>query len=144
MDLPGWQALRNELHGEGVEFVTVGLEMGGADVLRPFIEDAQPEHPSLVDEMHRMDALFGVTNIPSGIWIDEDGIIVRPHEVAVPPPVLRPDGDGTLSPYGMGGRFGFDADAYAGMVRDWVERGARSEYALPPHEVIARSRPKTL
>ena len=82
MDLPGWQALREELHPLGLEVVTVGLEMGGADVLRPFIEDASPQHPSLVDETHRMDALFGVTNIPSGIWIDEDGIIVRPHESA--------------------------------------------------------------
>ena len=70
MDLPGWQALRSELHGQGIEVVIVGLEMGGVDVLRPFIEDAHPEHPSLVDQTHRMDRLFGVTNIPSGIWID--------------------------------------------------------------------------
>ena len=143
MDLPGWQALRSELHDQGVEFVTVGLEMGGAEVLRPYIEDAHPEHPSLVDQTHRMDALFGVTNIPSGIWIDEDGIIVRPHESAVPPPVMRPDEDGQLQPWGMGGRFGFDADRYADMVRDWVRNGSDSEYALSPAEVIARSHPQT-
>jgi hypothetical protein len=143
MDLPGWQALRTELHGQGVEFVAVGLEMGGAEVLRPFIEDAHPEHPSLVDQTHRMDALFGVTNIPSGIWIDEDGVIVRPHESAVPPPVMRPDKDGELKPWGMGGRYGFDANQYADMVRDWVRNGSDSEYALSPDEVIARSHPQT-
>src|SRR3981081_1488165 len=123
MDLPGWQALRTDLHGQRVEFVTVGLEMGGAEVLRPFIEDAHPEHPSRVDQTHRMGALFGVTNIPSGIWIDEDGVIVRPHESAVPPPVMRPNKDGELEPHGMGGQFGFDADRYADMVRDWVAKG---------------------
>jgi hypothetical protein len=143
MDLPGWQALRSELHDQGVEFVTVGLEMGGAEVLRPFIEDAQPEHPSLIDEAHRMDALFGVTNIPSGIWIDENGVIVRPHESAVPPPVMRPDSDGQLKPWGMGGRFGFDANQYAEMVRDWAKKGHDSEHALSPADVIARSHPQT-
>jgi hypothetical protein len=143
MDLPGWQALRSELHDEGVEIVTVGLEMGGADVLRPFIEDAHPEHPSLIDEAHVMDARFGVTNIPSGIWIDEDGVIVRPHETAVPPPVMRPDENGEIAPYGLGGKFGFDANAYAAMVRDWAKKGADSEYAMSPEQVIARSHPQT-
>jgi hypothetical protein len=143
MDLPGWQALRSEMYDQGVEFVTVGLEMGGAEVLRSFIEDAHPQHPSLIDQAHRMDALFGVTNIPSGIWIDEDGVIVRPHESAVPPPVMRPDHDGQLKPWGMGGKFGFDANQYAEMVRDWAKKGHHSEYALSPADVIARSHPHT-
>jgi hypothetical protein len=140
MDLPGWQALRTELHDKGVEFVTVGLEMGGLEVLRPFIEDAKPEHPSLIDETHRMDALFGVTNIPSGIWINEDGAVVRPHETAVPPPVMRPNEDGELMPWGLGGKYGFDANEYADMVRDWAENGAHSDFALAPEDAIGRSR----
>jgi hypothetical protein len=143
MDLPGWQALRTEIHPKGVEIVTVGLEMGGTEVLRPFIEDARPEHPSLIDETHRMDALFGVTNIPSGIWIDEDGVIVRPHESAVPPPVMRPGKDGGLEPWGLGGKYGFDADRYAEMVRDWAEKGAGSEFVMSAAEVISRSHPQT-
>jgi hypothetical protein len=44
----------------------------------------------------------------------------------------------------MGGRFGFDANRYADMLRDWVQQGARSKYALPPEEVIGRSHPQTL
>ena len=83
--------MRSEIQPKGVEIVTVCLEVDGAEVARPFVDRAHPEHPSLVDQTHRMDALFGVTNIPSGIWIDEDGVIVRPHESAVPPPVMRPD-----------------------------------------------------
>src|ERR1700722_14713633 len=117
--------------------------MGGADVIRPFIEDAHPEHPSLIDQTHQMDALFGVINIPSGIWIDEDGVIVGPHESAVPPPVMRPDSDGELQPWGMGGRYGFDANRYAEMVRGWVRNGPDSEYALSSAEVITRSQPRT-
>jgi hypothetical protein len=141
MDLPGWQALRQELHPLGLEIVTVGLEMGGADVLRPFIEDARPEHPSLIDETHRMDALFGVTNIPSGIWIDEAGTIVRPHESAVPPPVLRPDKEGNLKPWGMGARSD-EPERYADRLRDWARNGSASRYVLTPDEVVARSQPR--
>ena len=91
-----------------------------------------------------MDALFGVTNIPSGIWIDEDGIIVRPHEPAVPPPVMRPDDEGNLQPWGLGGRFGFDANRYADRLRDWLEKGPDSEFALAPSEVVARSHPQSI
>src|SRR5271155_1487255 len=65
--------------------------MGGADVLRPYVEAARAQHPSLVDQSHRMDALFGVTNIPSAIWIDESGTIVRPPEFCSPPPAVAPD-----------------------------------------------------
>ena len=35
MDLPRWQALRHELHPLGLEVVTVGLEMGGAEIVSP-------------------------------------------------------------------------------------------------------------
>ena len=90
-----------------------------------------------------MDALFGVTNIPSGIWINDTGVIVRPHESAVPPPVMRPDNDGQLEPWGMGGKFGFDASQYAEMVRDWAKKGPDSKYALSSADVIARSHPHT-
>src|SRR5258708_39837831 len=82
MSLPGWQALRAELHPKGLEVVTVGLDAGGADAVRPWIEGANPEHPSLIDEAHVTDELFGVTNVPNAVWIDENGVIVRPAEPA--------------------------------------------------------------
>ncbi len=62
--------------------MTVGLDTGGAAAARPWIEAASPEHPSLVDEHHVCDELFGITNVPMAVWIDEDGMIVRPAEPA--------------------------------------------------------------
>ena len=45
---------------------------------------AEAEHPSLIDEAHLLDELLGVVNVPSGVWIDEQGVIVRPPEPAFP------------------------------------------------------------
>ena len=74
------------MHPQGLEIVTVCLDVAGAAAARPFIEAARPEHPSLIDTGHVVDALFGVVNIPNAVWIDEDGMIVRPAEPAWPGP----------------------------------------------------------
>src|SRR5204863_43812 len=82
--LPVWQEVRRELHPQGVEVVTVALDVGGADAAGAFIDAAAPDHPSLIDREHRLTDLLGIVNVPSGIWIDEDGVIVRPPETAYP------------------------------------------------------------
>ncbi|MDP9356269.1 MAG: TlpA family protein disulfide reductase, partial [Chloroflexota bacterium] len=83
-----WQELYRELGPRGLQIVTVALDIGGMDAIRPWIEAARPEHPSLIDQAHVVDELFGITNVPSGVWIDEAGTIVRPPETAYP---RRPD-----------------------------------------------------
>ncbi len=81
-----WQELRNELQARGtdVAIVTVALDTGGADVARPFVEQAGAGNIALVDVAHLMGALFGVVNVPNAVWIDERGTIVRPAEPAFP------------------------------------------------------------
>lgn len=141
-----WQALRRELHPEGLEIVTVGMDTAGPDACRPFIERAHPEHPSLIDVGHVMAERFGVVNIPNGIWIDEEGVIVRPAEPAFPGG--RSSGGGDVPP-GLPDRMAAilaeaakiqtDPDAYVAALRDWVARGAESPYALSPEQVVERS-----
>ena len=144
-----WQTLRSELYPLGLEIVTVGIDAAGPDECRPFIEAAQPEHPSLVDTTHRMAELFGVVNIPNGVWIDERGTIVRPAEPASPhpPSAERPYRPMDGLPEHMNeimdeaSRIKVDG-RYSDMVRDWARRGAQSPYALAPEEVVRRSRPR--
>ena len=50
----------------------------------PFIEKAHAEHPSLIDDAHVSDEPFGFVNVPNGVWIDEEGMIVRPAGPAHP------------------------------------------------------------
>jgi hypothetical protein len=146
-----WQALREEVHPNGVEIVTVGLDAAGAEACRPFIETAQPGHPSLVDSHHRVADLFGVVNIPTGVWIDESGMIVRPAEPAQPRESLRPPRTEPIDGFPdhmneiLVESAGIAVDTrYAGMVRDWAEKGSGSEYVLSPDEVIRRSRPRDI
>jgi hypothetical protein len=146
-----WAALREELHPKGLELVTVGLDVLGAEGCRAFVEAAQPQHPSLVDRHHRLADRFGVTNIPQSIWIDEDFRIVRPAEAAPAPP--RADrGPAVEMPAAVPERFRAmmaeaaripnEGEAYHAALRDWVERGRASRFALDAEEVVRRSRPR--
>ena len=54
----------------------------GAEAARPWIEAAHPTHPSLVDTRHRLADLYNMFNVPTVVWIDERGRIVRPNDVA--------------------------------------------------------------
>ena len=141
--------------------VTVSLELSGPEASRPHIERARPGHPSLLDPQHRMDALFGVVNIPNVVWIDEDGVIVRPPEPGWPSADrLMPAGIAELAPrlsraagapepvagsagYQAALNSGQDRGSYADAIRDWVTKGADSEFALSPSQVVARSQPRS-
>jgi len=148
-----WQDLRNEFHSTGFELVTVGLDTLGAEGCRAAIEAANADHPSLIDQHHVLADLFGVVNIPESIWINEEGMIVRPAEAAPPPPV-----DGTSPPMdvppelpqrmmeimGEAGKIESDPEVYHQALKDWIAKGRESEFALDEQTVIERSRPRNL
>ena len=143
-----WQELRSELHHHGLEVVTVALDSAGAAAARPWIEAASPEHPALIDEHHVLDELFGIVNVPSGVWINEEGTIVRPPEPAFS---AYPDWEAGTSPddppytqriVALEKQLRVEHEKYVSAVRDWAEHGARSRYVLPPEEVLARSLPR--
>ncbi len=60
--------------------LTVALDR--ADDARRWIERAAPTHPSLVDEAHVVADRYHMVNVPTVVWIDEDGRIARPNDVA--------------------------------------------------------------
>jgi hypothetical protein len=150
MSLPVWRQLRAELHSKGLEIVTVALDLE-VDAARSWIERSGAEHPQLVDAAHRLDELLGIVNVPSALWVDEAGMIVRPPHVAA---VERYDFSKLKAPEGLPDDIAahvqdmleqvkriprFDADHYVDALRDWVEHGAASQYALIPDEVVRRS-----
>jgi len=146
-----WQALRNELHLQGLEIVTIALDVD-PEAARQWIEQTKPNHPSLIDSAHRVDELFGVINVPNSVWIDEQGMIVRPVEAAWPPRDAPPDwqtmADDPSIPeqlretLKLAKNIKTQPAEYTGALRDWVAKGSASKYALTPNEVIARSGPR--
>ena len=136
-----------ELEPKGLTVVTVALDVEPAHA-HPWIDAAAPTHPSLIDTTHITDELFGFINIPMAVWIDEDGMIVRPAEAAsIERSPLR-DMD---IPEGLPERMTRmltevkeipdDSAAYRAAIVDWVESGSESRFALDPDEVVARSLP---
>jgi tetratricopeptide (TPR) repeat protein len=143
-----WQALRGELYSQGLEIVTVALDTD-ADAARRNIERAQPDHPSLIDQAHVVDALFGIVNVPSGVWIDEDGMIVRPPEPAWAqrrPPREIPANATPRQVAAMteARKIRYEPEKYVAALRDWVARGRASCFALSPDDVVRRSRPRPI
>jgi len=108
----------------------------------------------LIDQAHVLDELFGVVNVPNGVWIDEEGTIVRPAEPAFPGrnPVLDSMAKLDLSTFpsdvadvlAEAKKIKTDPEAYLAMVLDWVEHGADSPFALAPDEVVRRSQPRSI
>ena len=131
--------------------VSVALDTGGVDAAAPWIDRAKTTHPALIDAGHVLDELLGVVNVPSGVWIDEKGMIVRPPEPAFPwyPRQLTeeqlaqlPEAVAEMLREAQGIKI--DPEPYLNALRDWVRHGERSRFALSPEDVVARSQPRDI
>lgn len=101
-----WQALYAELRGLGFAVITVALDKS-IDDARPWIEAAKPTHPSLIDTRHVLADLYHIVNVPTSVWIDERGRIVRPNDVAFGTDTFRQITN-------------VDSAKYVGALRAWV------------------------
>jgi hypothetical protein len=119
---------------------------------RPWIERVRPEHPALIDRAHVIDELLGIINVPNGVWIDEQGFIVRPAEPAwsmtveerrrrTPPAAPRPAAprEDFKEVQSEVMKIRFEPERYVNAIRDWAEKGPASRWAMTPEKVIERS-----
>ncbi|MBX9790811.1 MAG: TlpA family protein disulfide reductase [Pirellulales bacterium] len=127
-DLPGWQKLYEELAGKNFHIVAVAQDTGGEAAARKFYDKAKATFTSLVDPHHTVSGLYHMVNVPSGVWIDEQGRMVRPPEVAY---------SHTMQVLTVK----LPGDEYVAALRDWIEKGADSKYALSPEEMRKRLTP---
>jgi peroxiredoxin len=75
-DLPGWQALHDELAPDGFTVIAVAIDNSAADVT-PWIDGITM--PVLYDPHHVLTELYAISNVPTVVWIDEDNTIARPN-----------------------------------------------------------------
>ena len=74
-----WQAVHEKLAPAGFTVVAVALDE--PEAARPWIEEAHPTYPALIDVDHTVAEGYGIVNIPAVVWIDEENRIVRPAEI---------------------------------------------------------------
>lgn len=72
--------MHEELKAHGFTVITVAEDQS-ADDARQWIEKAAPSHPSLIDTQHVVADRYNMVNVPTVVWIDEQGRIVRPNDV---------------------------------------------------------------
>jgi AhpC/TSA family len=113
-----WQQLYEELKGFNFTVITVAMDKS-ADDARPWIEASRPAHPSLIDTQHLVADLYNMVNVPTVVWIDERGRIVRPNDVAFGSDTFR-----QLT--------GIDSGKHTAALRAWVSGDVDS---LPEDEV---------
>jgi hypothetical protein len=128
--LPGWQKIYRELQSKNFEIISVAEDAGGIKASEPSINSTQPEYTVLIDSTHLVTRLYDMVNVPTAVWINEQGRIVRPNEVAY-----------------VDNRFrylhGLDAAPYLDGIRDWVARGEASPWALKEKELTERMKPQS-
>lgn len=103
-----------------------------------------PTYPCLIDEKHVVAELYNMVNVPTVVWINEDGRIVRPAESAGASDGFRTMDRTTFQMStevaAVGKRI---RKTYVDALRDWVARGDASVYALSPAEARQRMRGPT-
>jgi hypothetical protein len=102
---------------------------------------ATPTYPCLIDEKHIVAELYNMVNVPTAVWINEAGGIVRPAE-----PAGASDGFRTIDkttfqmPEAVAAEGKRARKLYVDALCDWVNKGDASVYTLSPKEVRRRMR----
>lgn len=81
-----------------------------------------------------MSTAFHFLNVPTGVWIDEDGRIVRPAEPAWNQNRKYEFGEKSIVTEG---------ELYLSALRDWVTNSKRSAYVLSDEEFERRVKPRS-
>lgn len=111
----------------------MAFDSGGAGAARPWIEAANPTHPSLVDEHHLVARLYGMVNVPTAAWIDESGVIVRgPEPAGTTEAFRRMDRENYSLPQDARDEIRQTKERYLDLLRSWVRTGSVPKSAAPP------------
>ena len=123
--MPGWQAIYQQLRDKNFEIISVAQDTNGVKDAGPWITAANPNYTALIDEKHLVSKLYNMVNVPTGVWVNEEGKIVRPNEVA-----FVDDHFKTFT--------GLDSEPYLTALKDWVEKGGKSAYAMSEEKLRER------
>ncbi|MBM3676129.1 MAG: thioredoxin family protein [Actinobacteria bacterium] len=95
------------------------------DAAREWVDaaDPRPEYAVLLDREHLLGELYGIVNVPTVVWVDEDDRIVRP-------PVVAP-GDDLFKDFTH-----IDSNVHHDQLRAWVREGTLPPQSDREHPVV--------
>lgn len=125
-DLPEWERRHAALAGYGFSVLSVAVDRRTADAA-PWIAEAAVTHPALIDTEGAVADLYGVLNVPTIVWIDEEGRIARPNDTQFATDLFR-----DLS--------GLDSGAALAALDRWV---LTDDSGLTPGDVTHHTRRAT-
>jgi hypothetical protein len=116
------------LKEKNVEIISVAQDTGGVKDAGKWITDAKATYTVLIDQEHLVSKLYHMVNVPTGVWINEQGRIVRPNEVAFADDRFRKFTD-------------LDSAPYIDALKDWAEKGDKSIYVMSEDRLRAKLAP---
>lgn len=119
-ELAGWEQVQQELADDGLRLFSVALDADPEDA-RPWIEAGHPSYPVAVDTAHVTAERYGITNVPSVVWVDEQDRVVKP-------PTIAP-GDDQFAEFTR-----IDSARHHDALRAWVRDGTLPGSAGQPAE----------
>jgi hypothetical protein len=116
------------------EIVAAAQDVGGEAAAGKWYDAAKATFTTLVDTKHTVSSAFQLINVPTGVWIDERGRVVRPAEPART--------SSRTDTYG-GKKLEIEGELYVSALRDWVTNGDKSQYVLSDEEFARRVKPRS-
>ena len=117
--MPVWQQVYEEINDPNFVILCVAEDTGGEAAAGPIFDEAKPTYIQIIDEDHVISSAFNFVNVPSAAWIDEEGRIVRIDEGTYSKIHEIGEGEQAIT---------FGNDVYVPALKDWVEKGADSEF----------------
>lgn len=114
-----WQQVYEEINDPNFVILCVAEDTGGEAAAGPIFDEANPTYIQIIDEDHIISGAFNFVNVPSAAWIDEEGRIVRIDEGTYSKIHEIGEGEQAIT---------FGNDVYVPALKDWVEKGADSEF----------------
>ena len=115
--------MQEELSPHGFTVFAIAVDES-ADDARPWVEEAQATFPVVYDRDRLAVEALGIINVPTVVWIDEDGAVVRPQSAQFP-------NDNLIAFHGR------PAAPHLEALRRWVVDG---EAPMTPDEAKAMTR----
>lgn len=123
--MPVWQRIYEEINDDNFVIISAAQDTGGEQAAGKVFDNAKVTYTAIIDEDHTISTLFNLINVPSGVWIDEQGKIMRIDE-------------GNYTKEHKLGAIEFGSNDYVPALKDWLAKGAESEYVWTAKEVSER------